>query len=70
MGKPEKCPLIGTNWFDQFIPKEKISERKARFEQLLKIKSWENITYEDTILTKNGEERLISWNQSTIINTE
>jgi PAS domain S-box-containing protein len=68
--KPGKCPLIGTNWFDQFIPKEKVTEFKARFEQLLKIEPWENMVYENTILTRDGEERLISWNHSTMINSE
>ena len=68
--KPENCPLEGTNWFEQFIPKDRIKESKNRFEQLLKIKPQENKTYEDIILTRNGEERLISWNHSTMINNE
>ncbi len=53
--------IIGSNWFDNFLPERLRDEVKIVFNKLMagKIESVEY--YENKVLTKNGEERLIAW---------
>ena len=52
--------LKGKNWFDVLVPKEKYPEL---WEELVVLIQKGNLprTYENPILTKTGEERIISW---------
>jgi PAS domain S-box-containing protein len=61
--------IIGKNWFDTFIPERVRDEVKAVFEKLIagKIESVES--FENPVLTRRGEERLIAWH-NTILRDE
>ena len=61
--------IISKNWFDTFIPKRVRDEVKAVFEKLIagKIESVES--FENPVLTRRGEERLIAWH-NTILRDE
>ena len=61
--------IIGKNWFDTFIPERLRDEVKAVFEKLMagNIESVES--FENPVLTRRGEERLIAWH-NTILRDE
>jgi PAS domain S-box-containing protein len=61
--------IIRKNWFDTFIPERVRDEVKAVFEKLMagKIESVES--FENPVLTRRGEERLIAWH-NTILRDE
>lgn len=65
LGYTEK-EIIGKNWFDNFIPEGLRDEVRRVFQQIIngKIELVEN--YENAVLTKNGDERIIDWNNSLI----
>ncbi|MCX8167338.1 MAG: PAS domain-containing protein, partial [Candidatus Micrarchaeota archaeon] len=56
--------IIGKNWFDNFIPSRIRKELKDIFSKIIAtndgIKKYYH--YENPILTKNGEEIVIAWN--------
>lgn len=62
----EEGELIGKNWFDICIPKENRKELKDVFKAIIKgeLKSFE--FYKNPIITKKGDERIISW-QNTLL---
>ncbi|MFX0123112.1 MAG: PAS domain-containing protein [Candidatus Hodarchaeota archaeon] len=64
--KYEEKELIGKNWFDTVIPKDMRSYEKELFESLMKGEIDETDTGENIVLTKTGEERVISWRNMTI----
>ena len=62
--------IIGKNWFDNFIPKRLVNEMKAISKKLLVDNIDAPEYYENPILTKEGEERLISWHNTTLKNSK
>jgi PAS domain S-box-containing protein len=62
--------ILGKNWFDNFLPKRILKEILPIRDKLLsgEIKSAEY--YENPILTKNNDERLIYWHNAIIRNSE
>jgi diguanylate cyclase (GGDEF)-like protein/PAS domain S-box-containing protein len=60
--------LLGRNWFDLFVPPDLANVRPV-FSQLLlnKPQAWH---YENEILTRSGERRLIHWNNSILRTAE
>ncbi|MFW9991655.1 MAG: PAS domain S-box protein [Candidatus Odinarchaeota archaeon] len=58
--------ITGKNWFNTFLPKRIRNDVKVVFEQLLtgNIEPFEY--FENPVLTKSGEERIISWHNSII----
>lgn len=62
--------IIGTNWFDNYIPEHQRKEIKLVSKKVFngEIESVKN--YENTILTKSGEERLIAWKNVIIKDSE
>ncbi|MBU2560003.1 PAS domain-containing protein, partial [archaeon] len=58
--------IVGKNWFDTFIPKNDMVQVKKVFNQLIKGKVETTEYYENTVLTKSGEERLIAWHNAVI----
>jgi PAS domain S-box-containing protein len=58
--------IIGRVWFDIFVPERLRSAIKAGFAELIagRIKPTEH--FENPILTKDGEERLISWRNAIL----
>ncbi len=62
--------LIGKNWIDLFIPSEQREEVKNIFNLFLRNKNYKDYEYyENPIITKNGEKRIIGWH-NTFINNE
>jgi len=59
--------LIGKNWIDVFIPEGKRSEMRAAFHSFLEGTSPGGETYENPVLTRAGEERIISWRNQRLI---
>ena len=62
--------LIGRNWFDALIPERIRDEVRGVFSKLMagEIKPVE--FYENPLLTKNGEERLIAFHNTTLRNPD
>jgi len=61
--------IIGKNWFDNFLPEGVRKDVKAVFKKLC-TGNLEPVEYfENPILTKDGDERLIAWN-NTLLRTE
>jgi len=60
LGYPEK-EIIGKNWFDKFLPKYFGSEVKKVFKELMTDSIEAQEFFENPILTRDGEERLIAW---------
>lgn len=68
--KCRACSLKGTNWFDHYIPERTRKESKNKFEQRVKKNIKTIVAKESLILTRMGEERLISWNINTLLDIE
>jgi PAS domain S-box-containing protein len=58
--------IIGKNWFDLCVPERDREERKETFQKVMEGKEKEVEDYENTILTKSGEERIIAWHNTTL----
>jgi PAS domain S-box-containing protein len=62
----EESEIIGKNWFDNFVPEWDRERVRAGFVKLL---SWDldPIEYfENPILTKSGEERMVAWHNTML----
>jgi len=57
--------IIGKNWFD-FIPEKERKNVMRVFQEIIEAKGKKYISYENAVLTKNGDERLIHWNNMPI----
>ncbi|UCG02981.1 MAG: PAS domain-containing protein [Candidatus Heimdallarchaeota archaeon] len=64
--KYEEEEIIGKNWFDTVIPEDMRTYEKELFESLMGGEIDEIDIGENIILTKNGEERVISWRNMII----
>jgi len=61
-----KDEIIGKNWFDNFLPAAINKEIKNVFSKII-IGNIEQVEYyENLVITKNGEERLIAWHNATL----
>lgn len=60
--------IIGKNWFDSFIPKKDRKELKSLFDAVMNGRTLSPDFYEDWVLTKDGEKRLISWRNTILRN--
>jgi len=58
--------IVGKNWFDNFIPERFRDEVKAIFSRLIagEIEPFEY--FENPVLTKDGEERIIAWHNNVL----
>lgn len=65
VGYSEK-ELIGRNWFDMFIPENIHANIKTVFNKIISgdFKTFEY--YDNPIITRSGEEKVISWNNSIL----
>ena len=66
----EQKEIIGKNWFDNYLPKRVREEAKEIFQDLLAGKLTHSGSHENLILTKDGEERLIAWDNTYIRDEE
>lgn len=62
--------IVGTNWFDNYIPKHQRKEIKEVAQKVFASEIEFVKHYENNILTKKGEERLIEWNNEIIRDRE
>jgi len=60
--------VIGKKWFDNFLPERTRDRAKAAFDKLVAgdVKSVKY--YEGPVLTKDGQERILSWHNSILKN--
>ena len=62
----EPAEIIGANWFDTFLPEKDRERTRAVFIELISGNT-ELIEYhENPVLTKNKEERIISWHNTVL----
>jgi len=66
LGYQEK-EIIGKNWYDLCVPEDVREERKELFKKVMAGEQEEAEDYENIILTKSGEERIIAWHNTTLI---
>jgi PAS domain S-box-containing protein len=59
--------IIGENWFDLCVPEDVREERKKTFAEVMAGQREEEEDYENIIVTKSGEERIIAWHNTTLI---
>ena len=58
--------LIGKDWFETCIPMHKRKEIKEIFDNLMLSEIEVLESYENPILTKSGEEKIIAWNNTVL----
>jgi PAS domain S-box-containing protein len=58
--------IVGKNWFDLCVPERMRKERKDTFKKVMAGEKEEVEDYENFILTKSGEERIIAWHNTTL----
>ena len=64
----EEGELVGCNWFDTCLPQRIRSEVWPVFEQLVAGDLARTEHYENPVVTKSGEERIISWHNTLLRN--
>ncbi len=58
--------IMGHNWFDTVVPRERFPKTYEAFEQIKRTGVVPDV-FENPILTKNGEERSVLWKSNTIV---
>jgi PAS domain S-box-containing protein len=58
--------IVGRNWFDLCVPQNLQKERKEAFKKVMAAEEEEVEDYENIIITKSGEERIIAWHNTTL----
>ncbi|UGV40685.1 response regulator [Methanococcoides orientis] len=66
LGRDEE-DVLGKNWFDSFLPPEESDYTKKIFSSLLNGEIDEFEYSENSIITAEGEERIISWHNSLLM---
>ena len=61
-----EAEILGKNWFDTFLPERIRDEIKAVFQKLMAGELEPVEYYENPVLTKSGEERLIAWHNTVL----
>jgi PAS domain S-box-containing protein len=65
LGYPE-AEIVGRNWFDFFIPKRERERVRAAFSSLMLGETEPAEYFENFILSRRGEERIIAWHNTTL----
>ena len=58
--------IRGKSWFDLCVPERMRKERKDAFKKVMAGEKKEVEDYENSILTKSGEERIIAWHNTAL----
>lgn len=66
----EEGELVGRNWFDICLPPRARESTKTVFNRLLAGETEPVEYYENAIRTKSGEERIIAWHNTVLIDEE
>ncbi len=61
---------IGKSWFDSFIPKKLRKESSRIFTQLMRGEIGVTKSYEHVVVTHDGEERTITWNNTLLTDSD
>jgi diguanylate cyclase (GGDEF)-like protein/PAS domain S-box-containing protein len=69
IGKNEE-DIIGKNWFDNFVPQDEIEIVKQVFKSVFINNSNLASKYENSIINDKGEERIISWYNEVLKNSD
>jgi len=69
LGYDEK-EIIGKNWFDNFIPKSVRKEVRSAFNNLMSGSIELVAKFENPVLAKNGEEKIIAWHNAVLRDDE
>jgi len=67
LGYP-KDQIIGRNWFDHFLPADIRVKVKTVFEELIRCDIEPVEYFENPVLTRGGEERVIAWHNTILRN--
>ncbi len=59
--------IMNRNWFDLCVPERDRNDRKETFRQVMAGEKEEAEDYENIIVTKSGEERIIAWHNTTLM---
>jgi PAS domain S-box-containing protein len=62
--------ILGKNWFDLCVPEKERKSRKEAFQRVMAGEEAEAEDYENVILNKSGEERIIAWHNTTLTDDE
>lgn len=66
----KKEKIVGMNWFENFIPKKHIAGVKEAFERIMSGEEKLVERYDNPIITKSGEEKMISWHNTALRNDQ
>ncbi len=66
----EEEEVRGRSWFDAFVPERDREEVRAVFEEIVAGRVGVGEHYENPILTKDGEERIIEWHNTVLYDRE
>ncbi len=58
--------ILGSNWFERFLPKDDAASIRATFDQLVSEQIKPTGYVENSILTAQGDKRLVAWHNSVI----
>jgi two-component system, cell cycle sensor histidine kinase and response regulator CckA len=58
--------ITGKNWFECFIPGKDREQVKRVFEKLMKGEIWATEYVENSVVTRNGEEKTIAWHNALL----
>ncbi len=61
--------IVGRNWFDNFLPEGVAEDLRGSFHKIMDGNLELSEYYENSIRTKDGSERIISWQNSALVNS-
>lgn len=62
----EEKDILGKNWFETFLPARELEDVRGVFSELMGGKTKVFQYYENPVITREGEERMIAWQNSLI----
>ena len=66
----DEADIVGKNWFDNFIPPDAREEVRGLFIRLMSQEEKLPEYYRNSIVTLNGEQRLIAWHNTLLYDDE
>jgi PAS domain S-box-containing protein len=63
-----EAEILGKNWFNNFLPQSQYHIVKTTFQEVIEKNFYPH--YQNPILTKSGEERMISWSNTLLRDAE
>ena len=58
--------IVGRNWFDNYVPEHCRGEVKAIFNRLVSGEGDNDHYYENAVITREGEEKIIAWHNALL----